>query len=144
MKPRIDLKFLTHEDQDQLWEILTETPNEAFDLQNGREESSVRWKIAVDFRKHFHLRWRDEELKVSMERQTISGKTQLLIYCAEVRSKEWWASFPAGSYPNDGGRSYRIQEGKTDVLAQTSNCALELSGDKYHIRLREVSAGKMH
>lgn len=144
MKPRIDLQFLSPADKNRLWEILTEMPDEAFDLQNSADESSISWQISADFRKHFHLKWRDKVFQVWMERQTISGRTQLLFWCAEIRSKEWWSSFPEGSYPNDGGRSYLIQEGKTDAVARTSTFTLQLSGNMQHIRLREICADKMH
>lgn len=141
---QINLQFLTIADTDRLVELLTDTPDEAFELTNGPEESSVSWKTEGDFCKHFHLTWQGKEMNVWISRKSMFGSPMLLFYCAEYRSKEWWESFPEGTLPNDGGRSYQIQEGKTDAVAQTSSYTLELSGDMHHIRLREICAKKMH
>ena len=140
----IDLQFLSLTDTDRLIELFTDTPDEAFELTNGPEESSISWEIEADFCKHFHLTWQGKEMNVWISRKSMFGSLMLLFYCAEYRSKEWWESFPEGTLPNDGGRSYQIQEGKTDAVAQTSSYTLELSGDMHHIRLREICAKKMH
>ncbi|MCX8485645.1 MAG: hypothetical protein ORN53_00420 [Crocinitomicaceae bacterium] len=139
----INLHFLSLTDTDRLIELFTDTPDEVFDLRNGSEKSSISWEIEAAFCKHFHLKWRDKVLHGWISRKALFGSPMLLFYCAEVRSKEWWASFPEGSLPNDGGRSYKIHEGKTDAVVQTSSCKLELSGDMHHIRLREICEEKM-
>ncbi len=62
----------------------------------------------------------------------------LLFWCAEARTKEWWASFSEGSSPNDGNRSFQIQDGKSVAVAHSNKRILQVSGDENHIRLWEA------
>lgn len=135
----INLHFLSLTDTDRLVELLTDMPDEVFDLRNGSEESSISWEIEADFCKHFHLKWRDKVLHGWISRKALFGSSMLLFYCAEVRTKEWWASFPEGSLPNDGGRSYQIQEGRSNTIARWESQVLQLTGSEKHIRLAELT-----
>ena len=138
MNTHIEIQFLTFSDTDRFVELFTDTPDEVFELQNGPKESSISWKTEGDFCKHFHLIWQDKLFNAWISRKELFGVPMLLFCCTEARTKEWWASFPEGSLPNDGGRSYRIQEGKSAAVAQTSSFILEVSGNENYIRLREV------
>ena len=137
MHTLIEIQFLTISDTDRFAELFTDTPDEAFDLNIGSKESSISWKMEGDFCKHFHLIWQDKLFNAWISRKEQFGSPMLLFWCAEARTKEWWASFPEGSFPNDGLRSFQIQDGKLDSVAQTSGFTLELSGDMSHIRLVE-------
>ncbi len=136
---QINLQFLTITDTDRLVELLIDTPDEAFELTNGPEGSCVSWEIETDFCKHFHLTWQGKEMNVWISRKSMFGSPMLLLYCAEYRSKEWWESFPEGTLPNDGGRSYRIQEGRSDTIARWESQVLQLTGSEKHIRLVELT-----
>ena len=135
----IVLQFLSLTDTDRLIELFTDTPDEAFDLRNGSEESSISWETEADFCKHFHLKWRDKVLHGWISRKALFGSPMLLFYCAEYRSKEWWESFPEGTLPNDGGRSYRIQEGRSNTIARWESQVLQLTGSEKHIHLVELT-----
>jgi hypothetical protein len=137
MHTLIEIQFLTISDTDRHAELFTDTPDEAFELNIGSKESSISWKMEGDFCKHFHLIWQDKLFNAWISRKEQFGAPMLLFWCAEARTKEWWESFPDGSLPNDGLRSFQIQDGKLDSVAQTSGFTLELSGDMSHIRLVE-------
>jgi hypothetical protein len=137
MHALIEIQFLTISDTDRQAELFTDTPDEAFELSIGSEESSITWKMEGDFCKHFHLIWQDKLFNAWISRKEQFGAPMLLFWCAEARTKEWWESFPDESSPNDGLRSFQIQNGKLDSVAQTSGFTLELSGDMSHIRLVE-------
>jgi hypothetical protein len=70
-----------------------------------------------------------------ISRKEMFGAPMLLFWCAEARTKEWC---PEGSFPNNGGRSFQIQDGKSAAVAQAKMRTLEVTGDENHIRLREV------
>jgi hypothetical protein len=137
MHTLIEIQFLTISDTDRFAELFTDTPNEAFELSIGPKESSMSWKTEGDFYKHFHLIWQDKLFNAWISRKEMFGVPMFLFYCAEYRSKEWWASFTEGSFPNDGGRSFQIQDGKSVAVAHSNKRTLEVSGDKNHIRLEE-------
>ncbi len=138
MNTLIEIQFLTFLDTDRFVELSTDTPDEAFELSIGPKESSISWKTEGDFYKHVHLIWQDKLFNAWISRKVMFGAPMLLFWCAEARTKEWWASFPEGSFPNNGGRSFQIQDGKSAAVAQAKKRILEVSGDENHIRLREV------
>lgn len=139
MNTLIEIQFLTISDTDRFAELFTDTPDEVFELRNGPKESSISWKTEGDFCKHIHLIWQDKLFNAWIARKSMFGTPMLLFYCAEYRSKEWWDSFPEGTLPNGGGRSYRIQEGRSDTIARWESQLLQLTGSEKHIRLVELT-----
>ena len=137
MHTLIEIQFLTISDTDRFTELFTDTPDEAFELSIGSEESSISWKMEGDFCKHFHLIWQDKLFNAWISRKELLGAPMLLFWCAEARTKEWWASFQEGSSPNDGLRSFHIQDGKLDTVAQVNSFTLNVTGNSNNIYLRE-------
>jgi hypothetical protein len=137
MHALIEIQFLTISDTDRFAELFTDTPDDAFELNIGSKESSISWKIEGDFCKHFHLIWQDKLFNAWISRKEQFGASMLLFWCAEARTKEWWASFPEGSSPNDGLRSFQIQDGKLDTVAQVNSFTLNVTGNPNNIYLRE-------
>ena len=131
----IEIQFLTISDTDRFVELSTDTPDEAFELSIGPKESCISWKTEGDFCKHVHLIWQDKLFNAWISRKEMFGAPMLLFWCAEARTKEWC---PEGSFPNDRGRSFQIQDGKSVEVAQINKRTLEVSGDENHIRLWEV------
>lgn len=137
MHALIEIQFLTISDTDRFAELFTDTPDEAFELNIGSKESSISWKIEGDFCKHFHLIWQDKLFNAWISRKEQFGAPMLLFWCAEARTKEWWTSLPEGSFPNDGLRSFQIQDGKLDTVAKVNSFTLHVTGNPNNIYLRE-------
>lgn len=138
MHTQIEIQFLTLSDTDRHAELFTDTPDGAFELTIGSEESSISWKMEGDFCKHFHLIWQDILFNAWISRKEQFGAPMLLFWCAEARTKEWWASFPDGSSPNDGLRSFQIQNGKLDTVAVVKSFSLNVTGHSNCVCLQEV------
>lgn len=135
MNTLIEIQFLTFSDTDRFVELSTDTPDEVFELLNGPKESSISWKTEGDFCKHVHLIWQDKLFNAWISRKEQFGAPMLLFWCGEAGTKEWC---PEESFPNDGNRSFQIQDGKSVGVAQINKRTLEVSGDENHIRLWEV------
>jgi hypothetical protein len=139
MHPNIELRFLNSSDTEHFIEFLSDTPDSAFQVNMDANESTISWSLEGGFCKHLWITWRGKILNAWIARKDLVGGPMLLFWCAEYRSKEWWDSFPEGTLPNDGRRSYRIQEGQSDVITHCASHVLQLTGSEKHIRLAEVT-----
>ena len=139
MHPNIELRFLNSSDKEHFIEFLSDTPDTAFQVIMDTNESTISWNLEGAFCKHIRIEWRGKELNAWIARQSISGTFMLQFWCAEVRAAAWWASFPDGVSPNDGLRSYRIQEGQSEIVARWESKVLQLTGSEKHLRLAEIT-----
>lgn len=139
MHPNVELRFLNSSDTEHFIEFLSETPDSAFQVNMDANESTISWNLEGEFCKHLWITWRGKELNAWIARQSVYGSSLLLFWCAEVRDAAWWASFQDGVSPNDGVRSYRIQEGQSDVITRCASHVLQLTGSEKHLRLTELT-----
>jgi hypothetical protein len=139
MKTRIDIQFLTCSDTEHFIEFLSDTPDTAFQVNMDSNESTISWNLEGEFCKHLWIKWHGKVLNAWIARKVLFGSPMLLFWCAEYRSKEWWDSFPEGTLPNDERRSYRIQEGTSDIIAHWEFQVLQLTGSEKHLRLAELT-----
>lgn len=139
MNPNIELRFLNSSDTDHFIEFLSDAPDTAFQVIIGTSESTISWDLEGEFGKHLWIKWHGKVRNAWIERKDLFGSPMLLFWCTEYRSEEWWDSFPEGTLPNEGRRSYRIQEGQSDTIARSESQVLQLTGSEKHIGLAELT-----